>query len=282
MDQRVADLFHHGLVELGFLAGELEVDLLAQALREIARHAREAAEHETDGQHAHAHDAFLQAAHVALEAARGSSGTARHPGPSSFWPSWLSMACVMTSSPTVFMSSSIFSTLTRMEPESPTVGPAFGLGRSGFLDSGLGRLRAAATGAAGSAAGAAASGACATSRRRIAASASSEPRAASSAASSCGAFLHRTVSSLGGIQRERIVEVAIAFRPIEHFADRLLASARLRARCSTPGSSDCASSCIERRQRVERRRASSAFQATPAHEACAAGRCRARAAPCEA
>ncbi len=67
MDQRVADLFHHGLVELGLLAGELEVDLLAEPLREVTRHAREAAEHETDGQHAHAHDAFLQAAHVALE-----------------------------------------------------------------------------------------------------------------------------------------------------------------------------------------------------------------------
>ena len=33
------------------------------------------------------------------------------------------MACVMTSSPTVFMSSSIFSTLTRMELESPIIEP---------------------------------------------------------------------------------------------------------------------------------------------------------------
>src|SRR5581483_6331175 len=65
--QRVADLLEHRLVELGLLAGELELDLLAEALREIAYHAREAAEDEADGQHAYAHDALLQLAYVAFE-----------------------------------------------------------------------------------------------------------------------------------------------------------------------------------------------------------------------
>src|SRR6185312_11526885 len=65
--QRIADLLEHGLVELGLLARELELDLLAEALSEVAHHAREAAEDEADRQHAHAHDALLQLAHVALE-----------------------------------------------------------------------------------------------------------------------------------------------------------------------------------------------------------------------
>ena len=45
----------------------LQLDLLAETLAEVAHQAREAVEHEADGQHAHAHDAFLQRAHVALE-----------------------------------------------------------------------------------------------------------------------------------------------------------------------------------------------------------------------
>ena len=44
--------------------------------------------------------------------------------PDSLSPSWLSMDCVMTSSPTVFISSSIFSVLTRIELPSPR--PCFG------------------------------------------------------------------------------------------------------------------------------------------------------------
>ena len=65
--ERIADLLQHRLVELGLVADHLQLDLLAEPLAEIAHHAREAAEHETDRQHAHAHDAFLQLAHVALE-----------------------------------------------------------------------------------------------------------------------------------------------------------------------------------------------------------------------
>src|SRR5579862_7190081 len=67
VNERIADLLEDGLVEFGVLAGDLELDLLAESLRQIAHHAWEAAEYETDRQHAHAHDAFLQLAHVALE-----------------------------------------------------------------------------------------------------------------------------------------------------------------------------------------------------------------------
>src|SRR6185437_4625459 len=67
VNQRIADLLEHGLVELGLLTRELQLDLLAEALRQVAHHAREAAENEGDGQHANPHDAFLQLAHVALE-----------------------------------------------------------------------------------------------------------------------------------------------------------------------------------------------------------------------
>ena len=67
VDQRIADLLEHGLVELGLLAGHLQLDLLAEPLAEIAHQPREAVEHEADGQHAHAHDALLQRAHVAFE-----------------------------------------------------------------------------------------------------------------------------------------------------------------------------------------------------------------------
>src|SRR5262249_17533571 len=67
MDQRIADLLEHGFVELGLLTGHGEFDLFAEALREVAHHARETAEDEADRQHAHAHDAVLQLAHVAFE-----------------------------------------------------------------------------------------------------------------------------------------------------------------------------------------------------------------------
>ncbi len=65
--QRVADALEHRLVELGLLARELEVDLLAEPLRDVAHQTREAAEGEADRQHAHPHDALVQLAHVALE-----------------------------------------------------------------------------------------------------------------------------------------------------------------------------------------------------------------------
>ncbi len=75
-----------------------------------------AAENEADRQHAHAHDALVHFAHVArqlLEPGAKRLGQraferARRSSSSIDW--------VITSSPTVFMSSSIFSTPTRIEP----------------------------------------------------------------------------------------------------------------------------------------------------------------------
>ena len=93
----------------------LQLDLLAEALAQVAHQAREAVEHEADGQHAHAHDAFLQRAHVALELRRARSAARSASRPSSGAASWLSTDCVITSSPTEFSSSSIFSMLTRIE-----------------------------------------------------------------------------------------------------------------------------------------------------------------------
>src|SRR5882757_10484200 len=65
--ERIANLFEDGFVELRLLTCELQLDLFAQALREIAHHPWEAAEYHVDGQHAYAHYAFLQLAHVAFE-----------------------------------------------------------------------------------------------------------------------------------------------------------------------------------------------------------------------
>ena len=67
MDQRVANLFQHGLVELGVLTGELQLDFLAELAGQIVHQARKAVERKADGQHANLHDAFLQFARVARE-----------------------------------------------------------------------------------------------------------------------------------------------------------------------------------------------------------------------
>src|SRR5690606_41290133 len=53
-------------------------DLLAETLAHVANHARKTAEHETDRQHAHAHDAFLQLAHIALELSETGTQMLRH------------------------------------------------------------------------------------------------------------------------------------------------------------------------------------------------------------
>jgi len=82
----------------------------------------------------------LQLAHVALELGQSTPELLRV-GPSSLEPSWLSIAWVITSSPTVFISSSIFSTLTRMEPESATLATAAGAAAAAVTAAG-----AAATG----------------------------------------------------------------------------------------------------------------------------------------
>src|SRR5690606_36919328 len=73
MHERIADLLEHRLVELRLFARDLQLDLLGQALAQVAHHAREAAEYEADRQHAHAHDAFLKLAHVPLELRKSGS-----------------------------------------------------------------------------------------------------------------------------------------------------------------------------------------------------------------
>src|SRR5690606_15414178 len=67
MRQGIDELFDDAFVELGLLALENEVDLLAQHRREIAHEPRKTAEYEVDRDHADAEHRFLQLARVALE-----------------------------------------------------------------------------------------------------------------------------------------------------------------------------------------------------------------------
>jgi len=65
--QAIADLLEHGLVELGLLAGHLQLDLLAEPLSQVADHARKRLKVKLMGNYASTpHHAFLQLAHVAL------------------------------------------------------------------------------------------------------------------------------------------------------------------------------------------------------------------------
>ncbi len=68
MDERVGELLDHGLVELGLLAGGLELDRLAELAAEIVHQAAEASEQAADRHHADAHRGVAQA-----EASRASS-----------------------------------------------------------------------------------------------------------------------------------------------------------------------------------------------------------------
>jgi phosphoenolpyruvate carboxylase len=114
MDQRIADLLEHGLVQLGGLAAHVEHDLLVELLRQVADQAREAVEHRADRQHADAHDAFLQLARVARQLGQA---MAQHFQLRRITPSlnWLSIDWVMTSSPTRLIRVSIFSMPTRTD-----------------------------------------------------------------------------------------------------------------------------------------------------------------------
>ncbi len=67
VDQRVADLLHHRLVELGGLAVDLQLHLLAQLARQVAHQAGEAVEREADREHADLHHAALELPGVALQ-----------------------------------------------------------------------------------------------------------------------------------------------------------------------------------------------------------------------
>ena len=67
VNQRVADLLQHRAVELGVLAVQFQLDLLAELRRQIVDQPREAVEADADRAHADLHDAFLQLARVAGE-----------------------------------------------------------------------------------------------------------------------------------------------------------------------------------------------------------------------
>ena len=58
--ERVAERVDHGAVELGVLAHELQVDLLAELGREVAHEPREAQEDGLDRDHPDLHDHRLQ------------------------------------------------------------------------------------------------------------------------------------------------------------------------------------------------------------------------------
>ena len=60
MHERVAERLDHGAVELGVLADQLELDLLAELAREVADEAREAQEDGLDRDHPDLHDHRLQ------------------------------------------------------------------------------------------------------------------------------------------------------------------------------------------------------------------------------
>ena len=96
VDERVAERVDDRAVELGVLAGELEVDLLAEPRREVADEPREAEEHRLDRDHPHLHHHRLRAP---ARCARGPASPAGGPGT----PAWATSdsACVRwtTSSP---------------------------------------------------------------------------------------------------------------------------------------------------------------------------------------
>ena len=90
--QRVGELFHHRLVQLGVRAGDQQLDVLVQLLADIAHHPREALEHFTDGHHAQRQrgitDMFNQRSHgligfghggrAALAQRQAGGGTGNH------------------------------------------------------------------------------------------------------------------------------------------------------------------------------------------------------------
>ena len=69
--ERVGEFLDHALVQLGVLALEDQLDLLAQLAGGVAHHAGEAVEDEADRQHADRHHRFLQLAGVVFQLAEG-------------------------------------------------------------------------------------------------------------------------------------------------------------------------------------------------------------------
>ena len=79
--ERVAERVDHGAVELGLLAHELELDLLAELRREVAHEPREAQEHGLDRDHPHLHDHLLEGVRASGSgSASPARGRARRPG----------------------------------------------------------------------------------------------------------------------------------------------------------------------------------------------------------
>ena len=60
MDERIGEPLDHRLVELGFLAFGIELDLLVEIVGEVVDEAAEAAKQRSDGQHADAHHRVAQ------------------------------------------------------------------------------------------------------------------------------------------------------------------------------------------------------------------------------
>ena len=67
VDQRIAQLVDHPLVQLGLLAADLQADLLAVGPRDVADHALEPGEQRPDGHHPRVHHALLDAVADAIE-----------------------------------------------------------------------------------------------------------------------------------------------------------------------------------------------------------------------
>ena len=60
MDQRIADVFDHGLIDFGVLTGDRELGFFGQSLGQIANHAGKLAEQSFDGDHPRAEACPLQ------------------------------------------------------------------------------------------------------------------------------------------------------------------------------------------------------------------------------
>src|SRR5207244_5664624 len=71
VQQRIADLFDHRTIELGVLALDDEVDLLALLTRDIAYDARQPTENGLERQHARLHNLLLQLVGDAADVLRG-------------------------------------------------------------------------------------------------------------------------------------------------------------------------------------------------------------------
>ena len=108
MHKRVAELFEDRLVDLGLLARDREIDLLAKLLAHITHETRETIKREADWQHANSEHALLELARVTGQLDQTIAELIDFLLTAKSSPIWLSIDCVMTSSPTMLISASIF------------------------------------------------------------------------------------------------------------------------------------------------------------------------------